>query len=173
LRGLNGLAGKDVRVIAVEEVAPDWEARSNARGKWYCYLLLPRVAGPALQEGRVWHIRPDLDVERLRRELATLPATAHWGAYRASDCSSPDPTKTLHAAEVETRARGVVALRFHGSGFLKQMVRILVGTAVEVGRGRMPEGTMVRVRETQKRSEAGPTAPPQGLYLERVLYEAD
>ena len=170
LRGLNGLSGRDVRVFRVEEVPADWEARHYARGKWYRYDLLPRVAASALRRGRVWRVAPDLDADRLRAELATLPGTAHWGAYRAADCSSPDPVKTLHAAEVRV-AGDVVSLRFHGSGFLKQMVRILVGTAVEVGRGRMPLGAMVRIRETQNRVEAGPTAPPHGLFLERVLYD--
>ena len=172
LRGFNGLCGRDVRVVKVEEVPADWEARSRARGKWYRYDLLPRIPHSALLRGRAWRVAPDLDVSRLRDELATLPATTHWGAYRASDCSSPDPVKTLHAAEVE-RAGEIVSLRFHGSGFLKQMVRILVGTAVEVGRGRMELGSMVRIRDTQNRAQAGPTAPPHGLFLERVLYGGD
>jgi tRNA pseudouridine38-40 synthase len=171
LRGLNGLCGLDVRVLAVEEVPVGWEARVNARGKWYRYLLLPRSSDSALQRGRVWRVNPGLDLDVLAAELSTLPGTAHWGAYRAKDCSSPYPVKTLFAAELERWEGDVVAIRFHGSGFLKQMVRILVGTAVDVGRGQTPPGSMVRIRETQDRTQAGPTAPAHGLYLERVLYD--
>lgn len=171
LRGFNGLCGKDVRVLAIEEVPVDWEARHRARGKWYRYRLLPRFEDTALEQGRVWRVHPKLDLDVLNRELATLPGTARWGAYRAADCSSPDPVKTILDAHAVREDRGVIAVRIHGSGFLKQMVRILVGTAVEVGVGRMPEGSMIRIRETQERVNAGPTAPSHGLFLERVLYD--
>jgi tRNA pseudouridine38-40 synthase len=170
LRGMNGLCGRDVRVIAVEDVPLHWDARGDARGKWYRYLVLPRSADSALQRGRVWRVNPGLDLDLLAAELATLPATAHWGAYRAKDCSSPDPVKTIHAAEIEALDGDVFAIRIHGSGFLKQMVRILVGTAVDVARGRLAPGTMVEARETRDRTRAGVTAPAHGLYLERVLY---
>jgi len=79
--------------------------------------------------------------------------------------------KTLYRAEVRSEPNDIVALEFEGSGFLKQMVRILVGTAVDVGRGKLEEGAMLRIREQGMRSEAGITAPAHGLCLERVLYE--
>lgn len=169
-RGINALGGDGVCVLSAEEVEDGFDALGSACGKVYAYRLLLRRSPSVLLDKRAWWVRQTVDVDLLERELATLPGRFDWNAYRASDCSSPDPTKTLHAATVRREAHDCVSLVFTGSGFLKQMVRILVGTAVDVGRGRLPGGSMVRIREGLRRDAAGPTAPPHGLFLERVLY---
>ncbi len=171
VRGVTGIARGHVAAVAAREVPLAFDARHDARGKVYAYRLLLRDARSPLRDGRAWHVRTPLDLDRLAAELATLPATADWSAYRAADCGAPDPTKTLLDARLVREPRDVVALVFRGSGFLKQMVRILAGTAVEVGAGRLPPGSMVAIREARERRQAGPTAPPHGLYLEEVLYE--
>jgi tRNA pseudouridine38-40 synthase len=118
-----------------------------------------------------WHLPyGDLDVARLGRELAGLVGEADWSAYRAGGCTARKTVKTLRRAELRREAHDVLALEFEGSGFLKQMVRILVGTAVDVGRGKLEEGAMLRIRDAGVRSGAGRTAPAHGLCLERVFY---
>lgn len=169
-KGLNGLTGDDLAVVELEQVAADFHARGSARGKIYVYRLLLRPSPSPLAGGWSWHLTGGLDLELLRRELATLPATADWSAYRAADCGARDPVKTLSRAEVHPEGNGVVGLVFEGSGFLKQMVRILVGTAVDVARGRLEEGAMLRIRDEGQRAQAGQTAPAHGLCLEEVLY---
>jgi len=169
--GVNALAGDGVRVIRAEEAEPDFDSLRSACGKVYGYRILNRRSPSPLLEGRAWWVRLPIDRDVLARELATLPATADWSAYRASDCGSPDPVKTLRRAELRPERDGTFTLVFEGSGFLKQMVRILVGTAIEVGRGRLDPGAMVRIRDGGIRSAAGPTAPPHGLYMEEVLYK--
>ena len=173
LRSINGLVGDGLRVITVEEVPLAFDARRDAIGKIYSYRLLHRPAGSALQDGRVWHIHGALDHDLLARELGSVCGTHDWRSYRATDCSSPTTVKTLYSAEFLDEGRGVLVLRYHGEGFLKQMVRILTGTAVEVARGRRPPGDMIRVRERRDRDAAGATAPPGALFLEEVLYGRD
>lgn len=168
-RGVSGIGRGRVAVTEAREVPLEFDPRRDACGKVYAYRLLVRSEPSPLLEGRVWHVRPPFDVARLRRELATLLGRADWSAYRSADCGSPDPVKTLHRAEVEQQG-DLVTIRFQGSGFLKQMVRILVGTAVDVGKGRRPEGHMLEVRAKHERRLAGETAPGRGLFLERVLY---
>ena len=170
-RGVNALAGPGVRVVAAEEAPADFDARHSARGKVYAYQVLVRRSPSPLLEGRAWWIRHRLDLELLGTELASLPGTADWSAYRAADCGAPSAIKTLHAATVRPGPHDTVNLVFTGSGFLKQMVRILAGTAIEVARGQLAPGSMLRIRDGGRREHAGPTAPPWGLYLERVLYE--
>ncbi len=170
LRGANALAAGGVKVVGAEEMTLDWDARRDAIGKVYGYRLLVRRAPSALLQDRAWHIPWELDLLSMEDELATLPARCDWSSYCAADGSDPNTVKELRSAVLCREAHDVVVLRFEGSGFLKQMVRILVGTAVEVGLGKRPKGSMIKAREALDRREAGRTAPPEGLYLERVCY---
>jgi tRNA pseudouridine38-40 synthase len=170
-RGCNALAGPGVGVVSAREAPPDFDPRRDARGKVYAYRILNRRDPSPLLLGRVWHVEKPLDSEQMRVELATICGTADWSGYRAADCGSPNPVKALRRAELRREPRDLLVLEFEGSGFLKQMVRILVGTAVDVGLGRLPPGSMLAIREARDRRLAGPTAPPEGLYLERVIYE--
>ena len=170
LRGITGLCRPGLVATAAEEVDDSFHARRSAVGKVYRYRVLARPIPSPLWAGRAWHVPWPLDVALMRRELSSLPGVADWSAYRASDCTAPDPTKELRRADLSEHRDGLLLLEFEGSGFLKQMVRTLVGTAVDVGRGRMAPGSMIRIREGRDRRSAGPTAPAHGLCLERVLY---
>ncbi|MCP4869973.1 MAG: tRNA pseudouridine(38-40) synthase TruA [Proteobacteria bacterium] len=169
-RGINGLVPSGVSCLSVQEMEADFHARFSATGKVYAYRVLARRAKSPLRAGRVWHVHQRLDRELLAAELATLTGTADWSAYRAADCGNADPVKTLRRAELEVESPDVLVMRFEGSGFLKQMVRTLAGTAIDVARGRYEPGAMVRIREGRDRKEAGRTAPACGLTLEQVLY---
>lgn len=170
LRGIAGLCRPGLVALDASEARPGFHARFSATGKVYAYRILARDVPSPLLRGRVWHVRWPLDLDVLAAELATLPGEADWSAFRAADCGSLDPRKTLRRADLVREQGEVIALVFEGSGFLKQMVRILAGTAVEVARGRMPPGAMRAIRDGRSRAAAGPTAPPEGLYLERVIY---
>lgn len=169
LRGINALAGGGVRVTAVQEVDARFDPLRSAVGKVYDYRLLLRPA-PSVLLARAWHLRAELDLDLLAAELATLPGEADWSSYRAANCGARYTIKTMRSATLRREERGIVVLRFVGSGFLKQMVRILVGTAVDVALGRLEPGAMVRIRNEASREAAGPTAPPHGLFLYEVLY---
>lgn len=169
LRSIPGIVRGGLAATEAVEVPLDWDARHDARGKVYGYRVLVRVAPSPLLQGRVWHLRRIIDRELLAAELATLPGRADWSAYRAADCSAPDPVKELRRAELECDG-DLLTLRFEGSGFLKQMVRVLAGTALDVAAGRLPPGAMRSIRDSRDRAQAGLTAPACGLCLERVLY---
>jgi tRNA pseudouridine38-40 synthase len=169
-RGINGLVREGLACVSVEEVAGDFHARFSALGKVYAYRVLARSSPSPLLAARVWHVPLRLDRELLARELATLPATADWSAYRAADCGNKEPVKGLSRAELTLEEEDVLVLRFEGTGFLKHMVRTIVGTAIDVARGHLEPGSMVRIRDGRDRVAAGPTAPARGLTLERVIY---
>jgi len=170
LRGANALAGPGVKLVGVEEVSLDWNPRRDALGKVYVYRLLVRREPSALLDGRVWHIPWALDLGAMEAELASLPRRCDWRSYCAADGTDPNTVKDLRVASLGREEHDVVAIRFEGSGFLKHMVRILVGTLVEVGLGKRPAGSMLDARDALDRRAAGRTAPPEGLYLEQVQY---
>jgi len=158
-------------VVSAEEAPRDFDSLKSATGKVYSYRLLLRPNASALLAGRVWHLRSPLDLDAMAEELRSLPGEFDWSAFRASDCQNRNPVKQLRRAELRHEDRDVVCITFEGSGFLKQMVRILVGTLVDVGRGKLAPGAMASIRDGLDRRAAGQTAPPDGLFLERVLYD--
>lgn len=170
VRGVNGLAGPGVRVVDAVEVGRSFDARRDAVGKVYAYQLLLRPEPSALLAGRAWHLRAPLDRDLLCRELATVPAATDWTSFAATDGGDPNPHKEVWSAELELLPHSLAVLRFSGSGFLKQMVRTMVGTLVDVAQARRPPGGFVAARQALDRRQAGPTAPAHGLFLEEVRY---
>ena len=153
--------------MSASEAPEDFDPLGSARGKIYGYRILNRPSPSPLLEGRAWWVRFPLDRDLLAEELATLPATADWSAYRASDCGAPSAVKTLRRAELRPERDGSFTLVIEGSGFLKQMVRILTGTAIDEA---CSSPGFDGDRDGQTRAAAGQTAPAHGL-SERVLYE--
>jgi tRNA pseudouridine38-40 synthase len=147
-----------------------YNPRYDTALKRYRYLLLcDRVHDP-IAAGRVWRVG-DLDtverVDRLCREWASLRGTHDYAAFASSRDKRQITERSLVALDVH-RTDGQLALDVTGDGFLHNMVRIMVGTAVDVGRGRIPPGAARRALASHRREDAGMTAPPQGLYLEEV-----
>jgi tRNA pseudouridine38-40 synthase len=171
LRGLNGVMPKDIAAVAVEEVAPQFDARHDARGKHYRYRILNRRARSAVDRARCWHVWQPLDHGAMEQALGHLRGTHDFRAFRAADCSNKQPIKELREASLTVGPRSMLELDFVGSGFLKQMVRILVGTVVEVGRGARAPGGIPELLASHDRTLAGRTAPAQGLFLVRVFYD--
>lgn len=168
-RAIDALAGPGLRAISVDDAERLWDARRNALGKRYAYHLVLRTS--ALREGRAWILQRGLDVDRLARELESVPALCDWSAYRAADCTAPDPVKALWRARLLPEPREEWRIVFEGEGFLKQQVRAMVGTLVEVAQGRRPPGDFGEIRESRDRRRGGSTAPAEGLYLEQVYYD--
>ncbi len=168
-RGLDGVLPRDVAAIEVVEVPPDFHPRYDARAKHYRYRLLNRDARPVMLRNRCWHVRRPLDVEAMRAALSALEGRHDFSSFRASGCASRDPVKRIDAAELR-RAPPLIDIDLVGSGFLKQMVRIIVGTVVDVGLGRRDAAEIPAVIAARDRSRAGRTAPAGGLTLMEVVY---
>jgi tRNA pseudouridine38-40 synthase len=166
---LNALLPSDIRVLAVREAPPGFDARRAARGKRYAYLIDNGAVASPLTRRFAWHVRGPLDVGAMRAELTGLRGRHDFSAYCAAPGLDRDPTCTLRAVRVVRGKRFVVVL-LSADSFLHHMVRNIVGSVVEIGLGRQDPGWMRRVLERRDRRLAGPTAPPQGLALLRVLY---
>ena len=170
--GLSALCRPDLAVVEAR-LAPDgWNARFRSTGKRYRYRVLNRPAPSPLWGRWSWHVAGALDLAAMADAAARAVGTRDFAGFRAADCGRESTIRTLSRASVEDgSADGLIDFVFEGDGFLKNMVRILAGTIVDVGRGRMPAGIVDEAIATGDRRRAGRTAPAHGLVLEQVFYE--
>ena len=170
-KGLNSLLPPDIVVLAVEEMEDSFHARFSAVSKIYEYRILNRPFPSALLRKYVWHIRRPLSVEPMRECLALVTGLHDFSAFMASGSSAATTERRITRAELEQDAAGHLRFVFEANGFLRQMVRNLVGTIVEVGRGKRAPHEIGTIMESRDRRRAGMTAPARGLYLVSVNYD--
>ncbi len=159
-----------VSVLDCVEAEPDWHARFSATGRSYLYRILNRPGRPALDRGRVWHVKKPLDADAMHAAAQALVGLHDFTTFRDVGCQSKSPLKTLDLAAV-TRAGEEVHLAFAARSFLHRQVRSMTGTLVEVGLGRWAIGDVARALEARDRAACGPVAPSDGLYLTGVRYD--
>jgi len=171
-RGLNALLPDAVRVLDAE-VAPDgFDARRSAFGKRYLYLIDGgRVAHPLLRRF-AWHPRFLLEATAMRSALGLLRGKHDFSAFCAAPGRGRTPTCTVRSARLVARG-DQLAILLSADSFLHHMVRNIVGSLVEVGRGAQPPSWMAELLAGRDRTRSGPTAPAHGLLLVRVLYGDD
>ena len=180
-RGLNGLLPTDIQVLSLQRIAIDFHAQRSALQKQYSYYFQQGPAAVPVLEPYSWWIRKRLNIDAMNEGLHYLLGENDFKPFQASG-SKPGPTvRKLIEAEVTFEASagfiqlhqtGLVRVRVVGSGFLKQMVRGIAGTLLQVGEGRRPPECFRQILVTQSRKEVGPTAPARALWLERVWYPA-
>jgi tRNA pseudouridine38-40 synthase len=158
-----------VAITGAAIVAPDWSARFSAIGRAYRYRILNRAARPALEWGRVWHVKKRLDATAMHEAAQGLLGRHDFSAYRAASCQAKSPLRTLDRLDV-TRLGDEIEIIAEARSFLHHQVRNMVGTLVEVGYGRRPASWPRSVLLGADRTKAGQTAPPEGLVLTGVRY---
>ena len=151
-------------------VDDDWHARFSATGRRYLYRILNRPGRPALDRGRVWHVKGELDVEAMNAAAAHLVGRHDFTTFRDAGCQSASPEKTLDVARVE-RVGEEVHLQFAARSFLHRQVRSMTGSLVQVGLGRWTPDDLKTALDARDRAACGPVAPSDGLYLTGVTYD--
>ncbi len=166
------LAAEPIAIVDAEECDPDFSARFSATGRMYLYRILNRRAPPALDRGRVWHVKKPLDW-RIMAEAATLLVGTHdFTTFRHVECQAKSPVKTLDISRV-AQVGDEIHLVFAARSFLHRQVRSMTGTLVEAGIGRWTIGDVKTALEARDRTACGQVAPAEGLYLTQVTYEAE
>lgn len=165
--GLNRYLPEDIAVREVRQAADRFHARYNAAGKTYRYTC--SLGKNVFQRRYVTRLEETPDVERMRRAAAFLMGQHDFRSFCGNPKMKKSTIRTIDRIDIERRG-DLLTFTFHGDGFLQHMVRILVGTLIEVGCGRMEPEQMLDILAAQRRSEAGPTAPAGGLTLMSVDY---
>ncbi|HVV85020.1 MAG TPA: tRNA pseudouridine(38-40) synthase TruA [Kofleriaceae bacterium] len=170
-RALNSLLPPTIAVTDVAEAPDDFHPRFSATGKHYRYLVLARPDRAPRWEGWAWHRPQPLDREAMARAAAGFLGEHDFRGFRATTCTARTTRRRIHALDLSAPAPELLALDVRGNAFLHNMVRIIAGTLVEVGLGRLDAAAIPDVIASGERARAGPTAPAHGLTLMSVSYD--
>jgi len=176
-RALNALLPPAIRIVSAEETGPEFSARWSARGKVYRYRLYRGKVVPPMLWRYVLHYPFPLDEQAMKEAAAKFVGVHDFSSFAASTGSEDDDKernmeREIYSTELKrTDDREELWFTVHGRSFLRYMVRKMVGTLLEVGRGKLSPSDIDKLYELKDRSKSGPTVPPQGLFMVRVDHD--
>jgi len=169
---LNSCLPPDLVVLKAEEVDSSFHARYSALAKKYCYLVWNQERPSALLRNYCFHYPVPLDCGLMSKGAAFFEGVHDFRSFSAAGSSAKTTRRHLFSFKVQ-RKSGFVVFTVTADGFLYKMVRLMVGTLLEVGRGKLPPEAVREILKAERRGLGGPAVPPQGLYLVRVYYPGD
>jgi tRNA pseudouridine38-40 synthase len=169
-KGLNSLLASDIVIKDVEYVPEHFHARYDSIWKHYEYRILNREIPSAIYRAFSWHIRQPLKISAMQDALFCLEGRHDFSAFEAAGSARKHAVRTILETDIDARADGRLIVNIRADGFLRHMVRNIVGTVVDVGRGRTTPGEFHQILLSKNRANAGVTAPPHGLFLVHVEY---
>lgn len=168
-RAVSSILRGDLAVLDAAIVSAQFDARRTPHHKQYRYEIINRPAPNVLSRQRAWHVHQRLDLEKMAHAAAELKGTFDFTSFRGADCAAESAVREIIESKLEY-ADERVTYKVVGRGFLKHMVRNIVGTLVDIGRGRLKVNSILEIVAAADRSKAGVMAPPHGLYLDWVRY---
>jgi tRNA pseudouridine38-40 synthase len=168
--GMNSVLPPDIVVKKLEERVDDFHALRDAKGKIYIYKIYNRKIRPALGRNYFWHVRYPLDINEMKKAAQYLLGTHDFSCFCATGTDVKDRVRTIVDIGMRTEEEGLIEITVESHGFLKYMVRNIIGTLVDVGRGKRKPEEMKLIIESKNRNIAGATAPSCGLFLKEVKY---
>jgi tRNA pseudouridine38-40 synthase len=163
------LRDTNIRIISVKPVNSEFNARFSAIKRYYKYRILCRAAPPGLDKGKVWHCRKNLNIKSMEDAVKYIIGKHDFTSFRTSKCQAKSPIRTLDDITFSHDNEEII-MKVKAPSFLHSQVRIIAGTIVKIGEGNWEPRIMKSILNAKDRTLAGPTAPPEGLYLERVDY---
>ena len=170
IKSLNHFLNKEmVTIIKIEKRDKDFHARFSARMRIYKYIIINRLSRPVIDKNRGWHIINKLDLELMKKASKKLVGTNDFSTFRASSCRAKSPIKTMKSVKIKSKNNNI-EIEFQSKSFLQQQVRSMVGCLKYVGEKKWTLKKFNFVMNSKKRILCAPPAPPEGLYLSRVIY---
>ncbi|MHB9097007.1 MAG: tRNA pseudouridine(38-40) synthase TruA [Syntrophales bacterium] len=170
LMGINSLLPADIVVREVCDVPLSFHARFDALSKIYLYRICNRPVRSALERNTAWFIWEPLDLAKIAEVLPVFRGTHDFSSFCSTHTDSPDHIRTILAMTAEKDTTGMIHISVEADGFLRYMVRTIVGALVDIGRGKSSPKEMTEILALKDRRRAGLTAPPHGLFLKEVKY---
>lgn len=180
MRALNAKLPPDIRILDAGETDADFHPRYDASKKSYFYLLSTSRRHSAFLYKYVWYVNAEVNIASVKEAASTVLGEHDFSSFRGSGCGAKNPVRTVLAADI-TRLDEMsfmtasikgdfIKIKIEANAFLRHMVRNIVGTLVEVGRGRISPSEFKKILESCDRKAAGPTAPAKGLFLDKITY---
>jgi tRNA pseudouridine38-40 synthase len=167
---LNGILPRDIVAVKAEDVPRGFHARFSAKGKTYVYRVYNSNIPSPFENRYSLFVPTRLDIKSMQEAASFLEGTRDFKTFQAANSPVRNTVRTIHRAGV-FREGNIINFRFTGDGFLYNMIRIIMGTLLEVGQGKRSPGEMPGIIAAGNRTAAGPTVPGKGLFLEAVYYE--
>jgi len=168
--GVNSVLPEDIVVKDLQEVSPDFNALKDAKGKIYLYRIRNQRIRPVLGRQYYWFVRFPLDLHRMREAASHMLEEHDFSSFCATGCDIQDRVRTIRRIDIETVNDGMMEFTVESGGFLRHMVRNMVGTLVDVGRGKLAPRDVPEIIASCDRTKAGAAAPACGLFLKEVHY---
>lgn len=168
---LNTKLKRSIRILKAEEVEERFHSRYNCKKKTYRYIINNSENGTAIYRNLEYNFSQKMDVEKMREAIKYFIGEHDFKAFKASGTSSKSSVRTIYSAKVYKENEKII-IELTGNGFLYNMVRIISGTLVDVGIGKIKPDEIEEIIKSGNREKAGKTLPPQGLYLVNVEYES-
>ena len=170
LKSINHFLGKDlVTILRIKKKNKDFHSRFSAKLRIYNYVIINRLSKPVLDKNRGWHIINKLDLKLMKKAAKKLIGTNDFSTFRASSCRAKSPIKTMKSIKIKSK-NNRIEIEFQSQSFLQQQVRSMVGCLKYVGEKKWTLKKFIKVMNSKKRISCAPPAPPEGLYLAKVIY---
>ena len=170
LKSINHFLSKEnVTILKIKRRTVNFHARYSAKMRIYRYIIINRLSKPVLENNRGWHIMKDLNTKLMREGAKKLIGTKDFSTFRASSCRAKSPIKTLKLVKIKS-LKDRIEIEFRSQSFLQQQVRSMVGCLKYLGEKKWSLKKFEKVIKSKKRTLCAPPAPPEGLYLTRVIY---
>ena len=170
IKSINQFLNKEgVAILKIKKKNNNFHARFSAKMRVYRYIIINRLGGPVLENNRAWHIMKELDVKLMKKGAKKLIGTKDFSTFRASSCRAKSPVKTMKLVKIKS-SKNKIEIEFKSQSFLQQQVRSMVGCLKYLGEKKWSLKKFDSVLRSKKRILCAPPAPPEGLYLMRVIY---
>jgi tRNA pseudouridine38-40 synthase len=169
-KSINHFLNKEgVSILSIKRKNNNFHARFSAKMRIYRYIIINRLSGPVLENNRGWHVMKELDLSLMKKGARKLIGTKDFSTFRASSCRAKSPIKTMKLVKIKS-SKNKIEIEFRSKSFLQQQVRSMVGCLKYLGEKKWSLKKFESILRSKKRILCAPPAPPEGLYLTRVIY---
>ena len=160
---------KGISILAIKKRSLKFHARHSAKQRVYKYIIFNQISAPVIEKKRGWHVRKPLDLDLIKKGAKKLVGTHDYSTFRSSSCHAKSPIKTIKSVKIRS-SKNKIEIEFKSQSFLQQQVRSMVGCLKYLGEKKWDLKKFDKVFKSKKRVLCAPPAPPEGLFLARVIY---